>query len=313
MSGAPIVYQVTHRTEYRYAAPVSLSQQLLHLQPRSAPRQACLEHALQIVPTPTRRHDSTDAFGNPVTRLEFDRPHESLSITAVSRLQLVPRAAPAATTGSPPWESVAAELSYRGARAVPDVALDAMRFRSQSPFVLVKRTLADYARRDFTPQRPLLEASIALMQRIHAEFAYDQKATQIATPLLQVFEQRRGVCQDFAHVMLACLRSLGLSARYVSGYLRSTRDPAREALVGADASHAWLAVYCPRNGWVDLDPTNRVLPDLSHLTLAWGRDFGDISPLRGVILGGGSHKLEVAVSMRAAQPPGIGDSGLEIG
>ena len=303
---APIVYQVAHRTEYRYAAPVSLSQQLLHLQPRVAPRQTCLEHTLQIVPAPSRRHDASDAFGNPVTRLEFDRPHERLSITSSARVRVEPRASAPDASASPPWEAVANDLSYRGARAMPDAVLDATRFRSQSPFVLVKRTLADYARRDFTPQRPLLDASIALMQRIHAEFAYDQKATQIATPLLQVFEQRRGVCQDFAHVMLACLRSLGLSARYVSGYLRSTRDPAREALVGADASHAWLAVYCPLNGWVDLDPTNRVLPERSHLTLAWGRDFGDISPLRGVILGGGSHKLEVAVSMRAAQPLGIG-------
>jgi transglutaminase-like putative cysteine protease len=297
-SNNPIDYQVLHRTEYRYAAPVSLSQQLLHLQPRAALRQECIEHALEILPAPSRRHDAIDAFGNPVTRLEFDRPHESLSITSQARLWIAPRKAALDPLDSPPWEAVVAQLAYRAGRAPDDELFDAMRYRSQSPFVRIKRALADYARRDFSARRPLLDASIALMQRIHAEFAYDQKATQIATPLLQVFEQRRGVCQDFSHVMLACLRSLGLSARYVSGYLRSTREPARGALVGADASHAWLAVYCPRNGWIDLDPTNRVLPELSHVTLAWGRDFGDISPLRGVILGGGSHKLEVAVSMR---------------
>ena len=298
VGGDPIDYQVLHRTEYRYAAPVSLSQQLLHLQPRAALRQECIDHSLEILPAPSRRHDAIDAFGNPVTRLEFDRPHESLSITSRARLRIAARAAALDPLDSPPWETVVAQLAYRAGRALDDELFDAMRYRSQSPFVRIKRALADYARRDFAARRPLLDASIALMQRIHEEFTYDQKATQIATPLLQVFEQRRGVCQDFSHVMLACLRSLGLSARYVSGYLRSTREPARGALVGADASHAWLAVYCPRNGWIDLDPTNRVLPERSHVTLAWGRDFGDISPLRGVILGGGSHKLDVAVSMR---------------
>ncbi|WP_440223548.1 transglutaminase family protein [Dokdonella sp. MW10] len=296
-----ITYDVVHRTEYRYGAPVSLSQQLLHLAPRDMPRQACLAHALVVDPAPSRRVDGEDAFGNPLTRLDFDRPHETLAITARLRVH-VEADDPLDPVDSPAWEDVVGALAYRGGEALDEAHLEAMRYRVESPYVRIKTVFADYARPCFTRGRPLLEAAQALMQAIHADFTYSPEATQIATPLLDVFEKRHGVCQDFAHVMLACLRSLGLAARYVSGYLRTTPVEGKPRLVGADASHAWVSVFCPRQGWVDFDPTNRVVPSLQHVTLAAGRDFGDVSPLRGVILGGGAHELEVAVMVTPVEP-----------
>ncbi len=296
-----ITYDVVHRTEYRYGAPVSLSQQLLHLAPRDTPRQARLAHALVVDPAPSRRVDGEDAFGNPLTRLDFDRPHDTLAITARLRVRVEAGAA-FDPLESPAWEDVVAALAYRGGEALDEAHLEAMRYRVESPYVRIKTVFADYARPCFTPGRPLLDAAQALMQAIHADFTYSPEATQIATPLLDVFEKRHGVCQDFAHVMLACLRSLGLSARYVSGYLRTTPVEGKPRLVGADASHAWVSVFCPRQGWVDFDPTNRVVPSLQHVTLAAGRDFGDVSPLRGVILGGGAHELEVAVMVMPVEP-----------
>ena len=292
-----VACRVVHATEYRYAHPVSLSLQVLHLVPREVPRQVCSAHALHIEPAPSRRLDGTDAFGNPLTRLEFDRPHEVLRIVSELRIARVQREAALDPAASPAWEDVVAALAYRAGQCPDAATLDAVRYRFQSPYVRIKRLFADYAQDCFTARRPLLEAGIALMRKLHRDFTYDPKATEIDTPLPDVFAAKRGVCQDYAHVMLACLRSLGLAARYVSGYLRTTPRPGRPRLVGADASHAWIALYCPGQGWVDFDPTNDVLPELAHVTVAWGRDFGDVSPLRGVILGGGAHELEVGVAV----------------
>ena len=300
-----IDYAVVHTTAYRYAAAVSLSQQLLHLAPRDVPRQHCRDHALRIEPTPARRSDDIDPFGNPLTRLEFDRPHAALVITSSMQVTCEARATPLDTADSPSWESVVDGFRYRPGSAPGAEVLDAARHRFESPYVRIKTRFTEYARDCFEPQRPLLEAAYALMQKIHREFAYDPAATEVETPLLDVFARRRGVCQDFAHVLLACLRSLGLAARYVSGYLRTTPRPGKPRLVGADASHAWVSLYCPRQGWVDFDPTNDMIPQLAHITLAWGRDFGDVSPLRGVILGGGSHVLKVGVTVT----PGPGADG----
>ena len=288
-------YQIIHDTHYRYAAPVSLAQQLAHLWPRACAWQRNHAQQLQVSPQPCRRQDALDVFGNPLTRLVFERPHNELKVS--TRLQVEVLARPAQSLqASLPWEQACTALRYSGQALLPAV-LEATRLRFESPYVHLKQVFADYAADCFSPARPLLVAVDALMQKIFAEFSFDAAATQVATPLLQVLEERRGVCQDFAHLMLACLRSRGLAARYVSGYLLTQPPPGQPRLIGADASHAWVSVFCPRLGWVDFDPTNNCRPGLEHITLAWGRDFADVSPLRGVILGGGSHDPEVQVTV----------------
>ncbi|PTS83040.1 transglutaminase [Pseudomonas sp. HMWF032] len=288
-------YQILHDTHYRYASPVSLAQQLAHLWPRACPWQRNHEQQLLVSPQPCQRQDALDVFGNPLTRLVFERPHNELKVSA--RLQVEVLARPALELqASPPWEAARTALRYSGQALLPEV-LEATRFRFESPYVHLKQVFAEYAADCFSPGRPLLAAVDGLMQKIFAEFSFDAAATQVATPLLQVLEERRGVCQDFAHLMLACLRSMGLSARYVSGYLLTQPPPGQPRLIGADASHAWVSVFCPQQGWVDFDPTNNIRPALEHITLAWGRDFADVSPLRGVILGGGSHDPEVQVTV----------------
>jgi transglutaminase-like putative cysteine protease len=288
-------YQITHETDYHYAVPVSHSQQLLHLQPRPLPYQNLLHHELHVTPTPSREYASLDYFGNPRTLLEFTRPHLRLSVSAETRIEVMPRSS-CNFADSPAWEQVVERCRYSGRPVAPEL-LAALAFRQESPFVRVKHMFSDFADDCFTPERPLLEAANALMLKINDEFIFDVEATQIATPLAQVLEERRGVCQDFAHLMLSCLRSLGLPARYISGYLLTEPPEGQERLVGADASHAWVALYCPENGWVEFDPTNAVLPGTQHITLAWGRDFSDVSPLRGIILGGGEHGMDVRVTV----------------
>lgn len=288
-------YQILHDTHYRYAAPVSLAQQLAHLWPRACAWQRNHEQQLLVSPQPCQRQDRQDVFGNPLTRLVFERPHGELKVCARLRVEVLARPA-LDLQRSPAWEQACAALRYSGQPLAPRV-LEATRFRFESPYVHLKQVFADYAADCFSSGRPLLAACDALMQKIFSEFTFDAGATQVATPLVQVLEERRGVCQDFAHLMLACLRSRGLAARYVSGYLLTQPPPGQPRLIGADASHAWLSVYCPQQGWVDFDPTNNVRPALEHITLAWGRDFADVSPLHGVILGGGSHDPEVQVTV----------------
>lgn len=288
-------YLVLHDTHYHYSAPVSIAQQLAHLWPRESPWQRCLARALTVSPEPTRRVDALDVFGNPLTRLAFERPHDELEVGARLEVEVFARSS-LRLADSPAWEQVAHDLSYSG-QPLSAQQMEAERYRFQSPYVRIKHRFASFAEDCFSPGRPLLLATQALMRKIFREFTYDAAATQVATPLTQVLEEKRGVCQDFAHLMLACLRSRGLAARYVSGYLLTQPPPGKPRLIGADASHAWISVWCPRQGWVDFDPTNNLLPALEHITLAWGRDFADVSPLRGVILGGGSHDPEVRVTV----------------
>jgi transglutaminase-like putative cysteine protease len=197
-----------------------------------------------------------------------------------------------------PWEDVARSLPTDYTSA----GLGAYQFTFESPRIRIRPEFAAYALESFTPKRPMLEALLDLTTRIHRDFRFDSKVTNVRTPPEDVFRKRRGVCQDFAHVQIACLRSLNLPARYVSGYLRTYPPPGRPRLVGADASHAWVSSYCPGVGWVDLDPTNNVVPSDGHVTLAWGRDYGDVSPLRGLILGGGAHTVKVSVDVEPIQP-----------
>ena len=288
-------YQIFHDTCYHYDSPVSLAQQLAHLWPRECTWQRCTEQRLLISPQPTTRRDELDVFGNPLTRLAFERPHDELQVNA--RLTVEVLARPLADFSlSPAWEQTRNALTY-SSQPLSAEMLEACRYRFQSPYVHLKRSFVEFSESCFPPGRPLLLGVQALMQKIFSEFTFDAEATQVATPLVEVLERRRGVCQDFAHLMLACVRSRGLAARYISGYLLTQPPPGQPRLIGADASHAWVSVFCPVLGWVDFDPTNNVQPALEHITLAWGRDFSDVSPLRGVILGGGSHDPEVRVTV----------------
>jgi transglutaminase-like putative cysteine protease len=288
-------YAVKHATLYEYGGDVAHSHHLLHLKPRESAHQRCLEHALALDPEPSFLREDIDAFGNGIARLEYQRSHDRLSVTAEMQVEVFSRGA-AAFASAEPWETVRNRLSYHAA-PMAQSDLDACRFRMRSSHVLLKQTFEDYARECFEPGRSIAEASAALMRKIRREFKYVPGSTTNRTSIEDVLKGRRGVCQDFAHLMIGCLRSTGLAARYVSGYLRTARPGSDPKLVGGDASHAWVAVYCPPLGWVDFDPTNDCVVGEDHVTLAWGRDFGDVSPLRGMIVGGGKHKLRVDVSV----------------
>lgn len=289
-------YHVLHETRYEYPQPVQISRQVVHLSPRVLPFQRCLSHELEIAPAPRARHVSVDAFGNPRTSFCLEEDHSSLVVRASSWVEVGPRALPE-DGETPPWELVRERLRYHAGSPPRPEDLDASRFAFESARVRNKRELAAWARADFAAGAPLLSCVRALMSRIHREFTFDRAATTVSTPVMTVFAERRGVCQDFAHLMLSCLRSLGLAARYVSGYLLTHPPPGKPRLVGADASHAWVSVYCPDAGWVDVDPTNGVLAGQSHVTLGWGRDYDDVIPLRGVLLGGGDHAIELGVTV----------------
>ncbi len=304
-------YRVRHVTSYEYGSDVVLSHQLLHLVPRPVHFQQCFEHSIEISPSAYRRRDELDAFGNPVTRVELDHPHQRLAVTTEMQIR-VHRRPPAVAGDTLPWERVASQLSYNGLPAARE-DLEASRFRYESPYVRVKKMFTDYAQSCFPAGRPILEGAQELMSKLHCDFEYAPGETTVATPVTDLLKNRRGVCQDFAHLMIACLRSRGVAARYVSGYVRmlqpkdeAAEEAATEAeghdlelpepdLIGGAASHAWVSVYAPPFGWVDLDPTNDSYVGTDHVSIAWGRDFGDVSPLRGVILGGGRHSLVVQV------------------
>lgn len=290
-------YDVRHHTVYRYSQPVSIAHHVLHLVPRHCDRQVLHASSIAVSPQPAVRSDSVDYFGNPVTFLTIQEQHEELAIDARS---LVDVSAPDDREPSQTvrWDEILQGLQQSGSRD----ALATLQFAFESPYTQATADLACYARESFLPGRPLLEAALDLTRRIHREFRYDSTATSVATSVDDVFSMRRGVCQDFAHLELACLRALALPARYVSGYLLTRAPPGREKLVGSDASHAWISVWCPEAGWVDLDPTNDSFVGDEHVTLAWGRDYGDISPINGVIFGGGDHVIEVAVDVIPVDP-----------
>lgn len=292
-------YKITHNTTYSYGETVPMCQNVVHLTPRSGPRQSCRFHRLAIKPTPSSIGRRVDYFGNPMNYFTITDGHRRLSVTAISKVSLEPVELidPSQTD---PWEAVrdalAADLSTDG--------LAAYQFAFDSPMVARGETLMQYASESFAPGRPVLEAAFELTQRIHTDFTYDPTATTVFTPVEEVMANRRGVCQDLAHVEIGCLRSLGLAARYVSGYLRTEPAPGQPRLVGADASHAWLSIYCGRHGWIDADPTNNVLPTTDHITVAWGRDYGDVCPITGMFVGGGQHTLNVSVNVAPLEEAG---------
>lgn len=289
-------YRIQHSTEYRYATQVQSARHLLHLSPRRCNWQQVESTLLKLEPATETRVDGVDSFGNPVSRIEFSTPHDALRVESTMTVLLTDRPWGLAIERSPLWSGVRDLLAYH-AGPVDEEVRSALVMRFESPSVRVKYELERYAEPSFPAGRSIIDATVDLMGRIHREFVYDPKATEVGTSVLEVLARQRGVCQDFAHLMIGCLRAMGLAARYVSGYLRTDPPAGQPRLVGADASHAWVAVFVPALGWVEFDPTNDCLADQRHIVLAWGRDFSDVSPIRGVIQGGGEHTLKVGVTV----------------
>ena len=293
-----MMLHVRHATTYLYTSTVSICHNELHLQPRHDPRQTCLVHELLVQPPPAVTSTTTDFFGNHVTFIAVQEPHRRLVVTANSTVELHPIPLPAAER-TPSWETVRELLRHERTPS----SIEAYQYTFDSPLISSSPALDDYARPSFPPDCPLLTAVLDLTRRIYTDFLYDPNATSIYTPLHDVLQQRRGVCQDFAHVHIGCLRTLGLAARYVSGYLVTQPPSGKPRLVGADASHAWVSVYCPGTGWVEADPTNNLVPSEQHIIVAYGRDYSDVSPIKGVFLGGGRHTMQVAVDVLPESAP----------
>jgi transglutaminase-like putative cysteine protease len=282
-----MIVTASHTTTYLYSNPVSICHTQTHLAPRESPRQKLISHELTVSPEPSFSVTRTDYFGNEMNFFSIHEMHQTLTISSFSELELFPEEPPHAGL-TPPWEKVRTLVQEKA----DEEAYAASEFTCRSPFVKTGADFAEYAKPSFVEGRPLLEAGMDLCHRIFREFRYDPRATTISTPVDEVLKKRGGVCQDFAHLMISCARSLGLPARYVSGYLRSGKDS-----VGHEASHAWCALYCSEFGWLDFDPTNDLMPRENHVTVAHGRDYSDVTPVKGVALGGGEQIVNVVVEV----------------
>jgi len=292
-----MIYNILHRTTYKYKYPVSVGDHVACLKPRSFSANQLLHNEMHISPAPRTMTERLDYFGNVLCFFTVQESHKELVVEARSKVKIDKDGAQASAT-SLPWELSTQRVTLDYSRG----ALDASQFQFESPRIRIKPEFAEYALLSFLPGRPMREALWDLTTRIYTDFRFDSKATNVRTTIEEVFKKRHGVCQDFAHVQIACLRSINLASRYVSGYLRTYPPPGKPRLIGADASHAWVSAYCRGAGWLDMDPTNNVAPSDGHVTLAWGRDYSDVSPLRGLILGGGNHTLDVAVDMEPVEP-----------
>ncbi|MEG3638642.1 transglutaminase family protein [Magnetococcus sp. PR-3] len=291
-------YRIKHTTRYNYTEPVTLCHNRAILMPRDDQSQQRHDFTLKVEPEPSLMESYQDVFGNMVHYFEIHEPHTELVITASGHLTRTPLQLPMRMEDSVPWESV--RTQFEGADYGEEMAEVAM-YRLPSPMIPVVPALAQLTDPIFTPGRPLLEAVLTFTKAIYTDFKYDPEATNIATPILEVLEQRAGVCQDFAHIAVGALRQLGLAARYVSGYLETQPPPGQERMEGADASHAWFSIYLPGVGWVDFDPTNGCMPESHHLVVAVGRDYADVPPVKGVVMGGWEHSLDVAVDVLRQQ------------
>jgi transglutaminase-like putative cysteine protease len=298
-----MIFEVSHRTHYRYATPVAQSQHLVHMTPRPVPHQTTLRHNLMVEPAPAMRHEGVDCFGNRFVELEVEVPHKELVLLARSAIETrAPVAADLVATTA--WDRLDDVLGNG-----PDgLDLDVIQYRCTTRITGASLAIADYARASFGQGRPVLDGAMDFTRRIYADFHFDPGATDVSTPVEQVFMQRRGVCQDFAHLALAGLRALRVPARYVSGYILTHPPPGQPKLAGADASHAWISVWSPETGWRDFDPTNGIEVGEEHITIAHGRDYNDVSPISGVLIGGGEHVVTVGVDvvpLSAAPAPAI--------
>jgi transglutaminase-like putative cysteine protease len=284
-------YQVRHRTTYLYQDQVTIGYNELFLTPRETPWQRLIEHRIVVTPTPSIMRDHADFFGNTATYVEVHTLHSRFEVELQAQVEVLERPP---VPDSPPWEAVVAEVGSMAGLPVSDV----LPFIHPSTYVTLSPAVLAFALSSFPAGRPILEAAQDLMHRIYREFKFQSGTTTIGTPQDEVLRLRKGVCQDFAHLQVACLRALRLPARYVSGYLMTTPPPGQPRMVGADASHAWLSVYGGAEaGWIDLDPTNDCVPGTKHVTLAWGLDYRDVSPVRGIVLGGGDHRLDFGVDV----------------
>jgi transglutaminase-like putative cysteine protease len=292
-----MLYTVRHRTTFDYEEMVSVSHHVLHLTPRPSRKQDCLRSAVEIDPVPTLNSAGQDYFGNPVQHLTINEPHNRFVAEASSLVDVFSDAASLDITLGPSWEEIAQSMV-----SPTGDALDAFQYTFDTPYVVGNGNgdIRAFAIESFPPGRPLLQAAMDLTTRIFQQFEYRGGVSDVSTPVADVLEMRQGVCQDFTHLQIACLRCLGLPARYVSGYLLTHAPAGQPKLVGSDASHAWLSVWSGPSGWVDFDPTNNLIPGIEHITVGWGRDYGDVSPINGFIVGGGAHKISVAVDVSAA-------------
>jgi transglutaminase-like putative cysteine protease len=285
-------YTVLHRTTYRYQSDVAYSRLVAHLVPRAPTRQRPLAFEVNLSPEPVKSFERPDYFGNTTSWFTIDEPHAVLDIFAESHVAVepIPAFAPDASLR---WEAVRTGFEFP---ADPDT-LEALQYTFDTPLTATNEDVVAYAKRSFQRGRPLLACVLDLNSRVHADFTFDKEATDTRTTVKVAFELRAGVCQDLAHVGLAAVRAMGLAARYVSGYLLTQPPPGRDRLIGADASHAWFSVWIPPYGWIDFDPTNDMLPSSEHITVAWGRDYGDVPPIHGIFTGGSEHEVDVAVDV----------------
>ncbi|MET0640722.1 MAG: transglutaminase family protein [Hyphomicrobium sp.] len=287
-----MIFDISHKTHYHYRSTVVQSLHLVHMSPRGLPGQIVRRHNLLVEPIPASRQDRVDSFGNIDVILDIESPHNELVLLARSVIEKVmPPAIDLAATTS--WDT----LDYRLLRAANERDVNVLLFRCPSRLTTPTLEIADYTALSFPPARPVLDGAMDFIMRIYNDFKFDPHATDVSTPVTKVFAMRKGVCQDFAHLALAGLRALRIPSRYVSGYLHTHPPVGRPKLQGADASHAWISVWSPEYGWVDLDPTNGIIVRDEHVTVAYGRDYDDVSPISGVLRGGGDHTVDVGVDV----------------
>jgi len=291
-------YKVTHTTDYVYQDSVSLSYNEARLLPVSTRYQTCFKRQLKITPEPVYYREYHDYFGNQASHFCIDEPHQQMTVITSSEIDVLVREMPDLASAMP-WEKVLLQMKQDTSQRL----FAAREFCFDSPLITVTPEIRDYARVSFLPGRPFLEAVYDLMHRIYTEFSYDPSFTNVTTPLHEVLLHKRGVCQDFAHIAIACVRSMGLPAAYISGYLETLPPPGKPKLVGSDASHAWFSVYDPDSGWVEFDPTNDQIPLKQYINVAYGRDYQDVTPLKGVLFGGGSNQLSVSVDVMPMVTP----------
>jgi len=296
-----MLYDVNHRTKYLYESVVSQSSHLLHLTPRFMSRQVVHRHSILIDPAPSTCIEQIDYFGNPSSIVTIEHDHDRVNFLATSRIELS-ELPDLDLDSSPGWEQTVrlAQLESESDKHFSNIA----QYSCYSSHTVATLEIADYAKQSFPPGRPFLRAVEELTDRIYGDFTYDAEATEVGTGLSEVMEMKRGVCQDYTHFALACLRYLELPSRYVSGYLLTHSNAGETELIGSNASHAWFSIWTPEKGWIDFDPTNNVIPNKEHITLAYGRDFSDVSPINGVVTGGGAHTVNVAVDVKQIQDVG---------